>query len=368
MSWANGYSRCVLVTLNVHPSSNLSAFPNLVIGINGSTPFPPFAQFADVAHGGYVQHTVTLLGQTVPADLIFTSDAAGTTLLSWEIESWNNATGAIVAWVNSDRLAASDTLVYAWIGKSSVTTYQCTASATWDGNYIGVWHLGNGSVLSGIDSTDKSHNATTVTAGVATGQIDGAALFDGTSAKQVTQATVADYQMGAQNWTVEMWVKPSANIGGNYVGLIGQGTYQVNGWYWTISPTGILYCATESGGVDLPIYTAAGVVAIGVWQHFVGVRNGLTTGIIYKNGAPVTTYGSLITPANSAFPFYIGTDSAVHWVTGPVDEVRISNTNRSANWIAHEYRQQAQASAFFAVTDLGSGISIPLLLEAYGDY
>ena len=47
---ANGYTKGAIFTFNVHPASNLSAFPNLVIGINGNGTFPPFAQFADVAH------------------------------------------------------------------------------------------------------------------------------------------------------------------------------------------------------------------------------------------------------------------------------------------------------------------------------
>ena len=131
--WPNGYAYRAVFTFNVHPASNLTAFPNLISGT--------YPQLADTAHGGYVTHTTTVNGQTVPADLILTSDAAGNTLLSWEIENWNNTTGAIVAWAQDDRLAASDTLIYAWVGNSSVTTYQCTASATWDTTFKAVWHF-----------------------------------------------------------------------------------------------------------------------------------------------------------------------------------------------------------------------------------
>ena len=92
---SNGYAHHLIFTFNVHPNSNLIAFPNLISGT--------YAGMADTGHGGYVTHTTTLNGRTVPADLIFTSDSAGSTLLSWEIESWSNATGAIVAWVKADR-------------------------------------------------------------------------------------------------------------------------------------------------------------------------------------------------------------------------------------------------------------------------
>src|SRR5271157_471130 len=131
-TWPNGYAGRLLFTFNVHPNSTLTNFPNLISGT--------YSQFADTGHGGYVSHTVTLNGQTVPADLIFTGDAMGATItLSWEIESWNNTTGAIVAWVQATRLAGSgssyDTLIYAFAGNSGVTTYQCTASATWSNGY-----------------------------------------------------------------------------------------------------------------------------------------------------------------------------------------------------------------------------------------
>jgi len=144
-AWPNGYNFTATFTFNVHPASNLTAFPNLITGT--------YPQLADLAHGGQVRQTTTLNGQTVPADLIFSADLAGATLLSWDIPYWNNTTGAIEVWVKDDRLAASDTLIYAWVGNSAVTTYQCTASATWGD--AGRWHLSTvtGGAGSVIDST-----------------------------------------------------------------------------------------------------------------------------------------------------------------------------------------------------------------------
>ena len=131
MGWPNGYAKSYSYAFT-GAASALADFPNLILETN--------ADYADVAHGGQVTHTVVLNGQTVPADLIFTSDSAGSALLSWEIESWNNVTGAIVAWVKFSVTTGTDT-VYSWVGKSSVTTYQCTASATWNADYATVFHF-----------------------------------------------------------------------------------------------------------------------------------------------------------------------------------------------------------------------------------
>ena len=72
MPWSNGYTYKAVFTFNVRQAVTLTAFPNLIFGT--------YPVLADVAHGGCITSTVTPNGQTVPADLIFTSDAAGTTL------------------------------------------------------------------------------------------------------------------------------------------------------------------------------------------------------------------------------------------------------------------------------------------------
>jgi len=57
---------------------------------------------------------------TVPADLIFTSDAACATPLSWEFESYSAANGAAAIWVRVPTLShTSDTSDLGLRGKGS---------------------------------------------------------------------------------------------------------------------------------------------------------------------------------------------------------------------------------------------------------
>src|SRR5580704_6737409 len=92
-AYPNGYvfRRAITVAAAVVPSTQVN-FPMLVSGT--------FAYLATFPNGGMVHNTTTLNTQAVPADLIFTSDAAGTILLNWDIASYTAATGAIEAWIN----------------------------------------------------------------------------------------------------------------------------------------------------------------------------------------------------------------------------------------------------------------------------
>ena len=62
-------------------------------------------------------------------------------------------------------------------GKSGVSSFQGgVAGSAWDGNYVGVWHVPNGTTLGANDSTSNGNNASAMTTPSASaGVIDGAA-------------------------------------------------------------------------------------------------------------------------------------------------------------------------------------------------
>jgi hypothetical protein len=338
----NGYAHRLLFTFNVHPSSNLTAFPNLISGT--------YSRFADVAHGGYVQHTTTLNGQTVPADLIFTSDAAGSALLSWEIGSWNNVTGAIVAWVKADRSSSADTLIYTWIGNSGVTTYQCAASATWSNGYASVWHLGETLTGAGQDVHDSvganncSSMGTWVAQEQAAGKIGGSLAYSGSNSISCPHSTSLN---PVAAFTVSAWYKLLGNDG-SYAGILGnaynQG-YSVGVFYdgsgagiWT--GDGSTFGEASDGGS--PIHD-------GGWHYVEAVYDGSQSAANRLHLFVDETIGAVLAnaPATSA-------DSAIATTMGVASkaaqsEIRLSSVARSVDWRAHEYAQQSQASAWYTV-------------------
>src|SRR5208337_2049468 len=94
--------------------------------------------------------------------------------LSHEIESFDSATGTLVAWVSVPALSSvSDTVLYMYYGNPSAVNQQNVAG-TWDSNYVMVQHLGQAAGAF-IDSTGYGNNCTSY-GGVSenvSGKIDG---------------------------------------------------------------------------------------------------------------------------------------------------------------------------------------------------
>ena len=334
------YTSSTTFTFNVHPASSLTAFPNLISGT--------YAIFADVAHGGYVQHTVTLNGQTVPADLIFTSDSGGNTLLSWEVESWDNTNGKIVVWVKSDRSSSADTPIYAWVGNASVTTYQCTASATWDTNYKGVWHLPNGTGLTAYDSTSSGNNGTpSGNAPIAgAGKVDGGAFFDAPSNEDFALNPAIGFVGGAGARTVSIWANASSNSQA-YSPIFTYGANVANELFGIFNDSGTLRGVTIGTG-DLAVSNYF-VGKLSQWHHFTLTYNGSSLalyvdGTIVAGPASAPNVNTILTVASLGL-----SQSNVDYWTGGLDEARISNLARSADWIAHEFAQQNNPTSMYTV-------------------
>jgi hypothetical protein len=131
---------------------------------------------ATVANGGSVTSSSGY-------DITFTSDAAGSSVLAFEQDVYNPSNGAFTYWVKIPTLShTADTTLYLFYGNSSITTDHSNKTAVWDANYVGVWHLANGSTLSGADSTSSAYNLTNHNGTLATtGQVDGAASFNGSN-------------------------------------------------------------------------------------------------------------------------------------------------------------------------------------------
>ncbi len=69
---------------------------------------------------------------------------------------------------------------------------------------------------------------------------------------------------------------------------------------------------------------------------------------LYYDGAPTAT-GTDSRTLSNAIDFHIGASgdlSPGNWFSGIIDEVRISNTNRSADWILTEYNNQKTPATF----------------------
>ena len=311
----------------VSGSTNLTNFPMLFSVLD--------ANLKTTGNGGYV-------GKADGTDLVFTA-ADGTTKLDYELESYSGSIGQVNAWVRLPAVSPTvDTVIYVYYGNASAADQQNKATV-WDSNYKLVWHLANGTNLSGLDSTSNNASGSPIGSAGA-GKIGGGAAG-------VVEGTLAGVVSGDATRTLECWFKITSNTGSDQV-ICGMGRD---------SGTGTLFSFVyRNAGSKL--YLDAGGIKQSFnwtfdsnWHHLAASYtsgSGLEDAAIYLDGVLKSTSGqrgTLATPATTAFdvgrsPAYPGND-----MRGVVDEFRVSNVARSAAWIRTEYNNQNLPSTFITL-------------------
>ncbi len=285
------------------------------------------------------------------------------TLLKWENEYYDGTTGKRIDWILITSLSSSvDTVIYRCYGDPTISTFQggVTGSA-WDSNYKGVWHEPDGTTLSAVDSLGVS-NGTVTGATAGTGQIDGAAALSGSS-QYIDVGNTSNLQI-IGDITIEAWVNPTDRS--NYNGIMGKTTGNVPTSYdfYLVQGSGIPDFF-RGNGTSAPDVAGTNPVPSGVFSHIVVTESG-TTVTHYLNGAANGSGSAVVTPSDGGTNALIGSraDHATMF-KGAMDEIRISNIARSADWITTEYNNQVNVATFITTggsTPISSGgVSIPVV-------
>ncbi len=291
--------------------------------------------------------------QSAGNDILFTS-SDGSTKLDHEIESFTQSNGTLVAWVRIPTLSASvDTSIYMYYGNPSAAD-QSNKTGVWDANTLGVWHLKedpSGTAPQMKNSTsnasiDGTTTGTWTSSQQVTDQIDGSLNFNGTD--DYLDAGTSSLLNPSNDMTLETWVKFSQI---KNLTLFQKGntappykSYQLR---YNRDYNRFDFQYYDSAQTDIT-NSANYIPNVNTWYHLVVVRSG--TGFkIYINGTDSTS--TAVTTSNSIF----SSNSALaiggvnnDWLNGNMDEVRISNTARSAGWITTEYNNQSNPASFFS--------------------
>jgi hypothetical protein len=192
------------------------------------------------------------------------------------------------------------------------------------------------------------------------GKINGGDTFDGVD-DYVSVAHNATLD-GGGNWTqmtVECWVKSAKDnqkatiilskretgatpFNSSYqVGFDSAGNSQL---FWGVY--------LDSGYGEAP-YSTCPTLATNQWYHVVGTFNGSTINL-YLNGVLVSTAsksGKIV--SSDKTPLRLGcrgnSGTLERYLTGSLDETRISNISRSSDWILTSYNNQNDPAAFYTV-------------------
>jgi len=302
-------------------------------------------------------------------DIIFTSDAAGTIQLAHEIESYVSSTGEIGFWVRVESLAAT-TKIYMFYGNSGIATFQGDVTSNgvtgvWDNDYVGVYHLeeAGGTHDDSAGSNDGTRNGNVLAAG----KIAGGQLFDGDN-------DYVDLPDGSHDFSgafsVSLWAKWD-DISG-LQNLIGKDQDGLNFAFVLIkNPSGELRLLTKLAGTQKSSTPHPATFSNDIWYHIIAVMESNDDVTLYVNAADPTT--SAMTGRNDLGDFRIGETPDPYWnsINGTIDEVRISDTARDAQWIQTEFNNQDSPATFYALgspaTDAGPGEPAQSTTEGNGD-
>ncbi len=303
-----------------------------------------------VGNGGQVQNTNGY-------DIWFgsTSDCVASRL-SGEREIYTATTGRYTGWVKVASLSTTtNTTIYMCYGDASISvdpnsnsTYGATS--VWDSNYKGVWHLPDGSSLTANDSTSGGlGNGTVTSASASTGKIDGASSYNGSSAQiDFGAPNLSSYG----NFTASAWIKASSVIGTIFT-------------QWSDVAANAAFILDHNGGsgkarcyvgTNAAQYGVNGTTNVtdGNWHHIVCTWN--SAGFIervYVDGVQensVMTSGVTLKNASTGGShLWLGRYTQNAFYSGTVDEARISNAERSADWIKTEYNNQSATSTFYTI-------------------
>ena len=296
-------------------------------------------------------------------DLVFT-DKDGATVLPYEIES-SSATDLWI-WVKlpnyftaTSASIGGNNHVYLYYGNPS-SGNQANGKAVWDSNYQMVQHLnGSGSVL--YDSTSNGINGYPNGTSSGAAEITNGQVFNNTNSQYINLNNLVTN--GWTQFTIEAWINynfPAGAVGNDARVLADADGTGAN----TIIAMAITDSATGGPGpmtlhLNGTTYTAtpANAITTNTWKHVVISWNGGTSqALAYINGVasasnPIATGGQTsVNAATGDQVFLIGNadttnDANSRPFSGTINEVRFSNTVRSANWIAASYTNQSTMSA-----------------------
>src|SRR3989344_1191032 len=287
-------------------------------------------------------------------------------MLKHEVEKWDE-TGTSTVWVKLPFLEAATTTQYIWMyyNNSATTTSGAATSSVWDTNFVGVWHLKEdptsnscGGLDDICDSTSNSrHGAgTNLEAGDQTfGRINGSIDFDGTNESVVLGNDIFDsLTQGTISAFVRQDAADTSTIIGNDECNDSSGQFQ----FYISSSGDLSIWATQPSDICSATIDAGFAISTPTNFHHVAFSDNTSGNKFYTDGMQVTptyTTGSAATDfffdnVNAAGGYEIGgvpgTDTEDF--NGMIDELRVSDVVRSADWIQQEYRYGAASSTTHA--------------------
>ena len=262
-------------------------------------------------------------------DLRFSSNSGER--LAFQIEEWDVAKGVASVWVRVPLITGNSRqeIKLHWGNANAASESDGKAVFNESNGYLSVWHM-NDPVRDEVGSLTSTDNGTTPTAGMigtARHLPGGKGIFGGDK--------ISNYPSGASSHSTEAWFRPERPN----TTLIAWGNEQGQGkvvMQFRSPPHIRMDCYFSGGSVE-----SESRVPLGDWTHVVHTYregeskvyvNGFLGGTNIKQGGPL----NIRTPAR----LFIGGWYNNYDFVGDLDEMRVSNVVRSAEWVKLQFENQ----------------------------
>ncbi|HAS45987.1 MAG TPA: hypothetical protein DCS93_36225 [Microscillaceae bacterium] len=353
LSHPAGYNYYKVVTIDATQVAGASNFTDFPVLISITDP-----DLRHTSSGGKVEN----LNGT---DLLFTlSDE--TTVLEREIERYNSATGQLICWVKVPTLmAATNTVIHLYYGNGCVAT---AATNVWTNNYAAVLHLNedpSGTAPQMQDSSPNTNAGTTQGSMLTANSVAGA-IANGVSFDEVDDAiAIPDFDYtNANAFSVSFWFNVADNTGNSFQYMFSHGNFGVNhSLNIYFGEASLAFAADQNmlktifqdanDATNTNGHDAGNTLADGNWHYYTFSVSSPGNPIVYIDGVAVANIsfqgGQTFDPTSNIFLGARSDLNTTRFYGGMLDELRISSTNRSADFILTEYRNQSSPNTFYSI-------------------
>jgi biopolymer transport protein ExbB len=278
--------------------------------------------------------------------------------LKWEIEKYSATTGEAVIWVRIPLLShTQNTVVYLCYGNGSITKDRSQSDGVWDGEYRAVWHLAD---RGGLVLTNSAGNNFPLTnsgpVASAPGKIGGGTNKFVDATYYLDDRTVSIEEGGAV--TISLWKKllaadspPEGNAQHDF-NHIAFGMGSGHGTSNSMTLWAPFDQAAEWFYGEGPGPAVAFAPYFDRWVHITCVYNPNANNLkaLYIDGQLVASLTNGLPTVGIVTAFRLGQAPDGHGQDpSQFDEVRISNSARSADWIATEFNNQNNPASFYTI-------------------
>jgi len=276
--------------------------------------------------------------------------------LDYEIQKFDGITGELIAWVKKPTVSNGD-IIFIYYDNGTATDEQNPA-AVWDANYKSVYHMQS----DGSDSTGNAQNLTQfgTAATPVLGKIGNGADYN----QSVNDYSIKNPYAGFPSTaiTAEYWVKTVSSGEGMISYAVGSGASSNN--FLALGQEDFdVFIANVLEGTSLFFDFGVFMHIVITWRssdgQFIVYVNGVSAfSSTHQLGASFTANGSLVLGQDQ--DSVGGGFQASMSLDGVLDEVRISDNFRSADYVTTTFNNQDNPGAFYST---GAEENVPTIVD-----